>query len=715
MTEFDFILNDINQHGSFLNQNQNKDPKLEELKKNKPKYVNFRKKGGSSTSFEKLDFSSNFKQSLVEKKQQQPPVATTTKEEEDVVKRDFEILNALKSAENQQTFGENVDSSKLLNAEEKRDYSKLKYIFQEMKTLWNQHMPKTGFGITNEHVCRSIPRLCSLKSELEKLKNVNRNDNIRFYEKSKLESEHLDCKVCLYNRTSICQIEQFKVLVYDVSDEHIHICSPLFCKGAIEDPVLHSKLYKEIDWVYFCHNSGTMHICDRFCSSVKVTDKESRWLCSISGRYSSKNNSDDRVTVDIMPWSNKTKLSDDSKKEYDQEDVSSDNNHFFKKRMYHGEKKRIENYRTAEETLNASIQQGFSNSVVQQQIYHQNQGGRKRAGSTFVNSTESIHLAYNASYSIKTKEDAYKEAISQVALLFSPDRLKDNEDKKQSLEKNLIKDLKKDCSKAYQNKKLPIVMDLFLKADIFMKNNYIPPSVRGIAENDEIRKALISFYAKKCVLFWYVLSITTTFRDETSFTFREFVDSALSLFEEGIEIKKTEDYPHPVVIVKSDDLLSIFSSDPNASSHKTRRNGNRGGGGMNNKNGNKKNEEENEMERIERILNDGIPLKEQSQAELLKPQNAKNHLKTNQTEIKKQIKKCILETVSKRLFPIHLLRMENYDYDSIPDTCFNIPTRAFNNFKKRKIEKIKKDDGEISNPDENTSQTNLFNYFTNEQ
>jgi hypothetical protein len=513
----------------------------------------------------------------------------------------FRILNELRGESENPAFKSlinNVPLGNLLTVEERRDYDKFQAVYAEVKRAWMERV-WTRWCENKTHVCKTALAPC-------KQRQLTEDRALAPIDRQRMEMEHRNCSTCLFNNsTTICDIDQFDVDVFDVDEITFHVCAPSLCNR--DDMNLHRTLWKKIDWLHFCKQTGAMHVCDRFCNAEKVPDRAMHGMvCSITGLYRIGSGI---VTIDQPAWS---KISQSL-------DPANGGGSRSKKQS---------TGRSVEEILDACTESDFADTVIKQQRLHRQNGGKRRPGVT----SSVSEMSYIPAMTIKTKEDALKEAISQLSITFSAQRFESFQTTRILVHSQLENRLIKCCSRALQNHLVPSSAELQLETDAFLKRNFIPPDMRAISEDRGLRRLLIRHYAQRCVVFWHVLCEYTNFREQGSFTFRDFIESALVVFEEGLYVSE-RDYSFPFTLYQKDALLVIIST-----SHSNLHRG--------------------------------------------------NHFRLvphrNRTPIKIYIKNALLETIrSSRLNP-DMLRLENYNYNDLADHHFE-PSMRRRFFPKKKV------------------------------
>jgi len=490
---------------------------------------------------------------------------------------------------------------------------KYQAIYTEMQRLWKQSIC-SDWCEERGHECSAVVSECTTAILIKHKKAKNENPR----EIARLEEAHSNCNDCLSNTLNMCEMTTFVASVYDLpsANNEIHVCYEPQCKTRWTDRELHYTLWKTIDWVFFCKRTGNMHVCDQFCNARKIPDSISHeMVCSISRSGSMFEKV--VITYDSHSWSKHTEENESSRGESLK---SASDTSLPKSRPYanNNNDNNINNKTLSlEEVLAQCTSIGFVEAVLKNQKAIKQKDQKK--------------IEYNpVRMPIKSKEDALIVAICQVCIPFSQQKLAKLASQKQLVGKELEASLNTTCSRAYQDRTLPNVQLMHMNVDIILKQRYLPPDLTNLESKPETRRQLILHFAQQCVIFWHILFTHTKFCTTNSFQFRDFIESALCIFADGIEVTK-EDHDPPFTLIKKQDLLSILSP--------------------------------NEMfTTIESSAN--------TKPKRDKPSRYK-------TPIENEIKSSLLTTVRKQEIQPTLLRLDYYQYGQIGNEAFSLSKRKF--------------------------------------
>lgn len=462
--------------------------------------------------------------------------------------------------------------------EDLADRLKLKAIYESAAELWRENVCtdwcRDASGL---HICRSVGSPCPEKRKIKETKRTSGNSK----EIERAIQIHASCEICFSNKQNTCDIDQFIISVYDVTSDDFHICNPQICSS--RDPALHANLWRKIDCIYMCRQTGAIHVCDKNCKARKFADSEKHFMvCSISGMTNTE--SSNVITVSTPAWATYSSTVEKNQSENEnarggggdgisdsdsEQDISTKVQSRRKRKMTIAMEEAAS--RSFEEIMSACTTKYFVESVIAQQIKHENAGGRGKTGA----SSEFAFDSYIPIQHIKCKQDALVTAISHTALTFSVQRFKQFEKRKIHLGQLLEQQMDRSISRSHQDKCVPNATSLLLEMDKFQKKNYVPPNTKKLAQDDHVRGLLIHYYAQQVVIFWYILCTHTPFLTLGSFQFKHYIDSAMALFEEGITVAETREMPG-FTLIRKHALLAILSSNKNGSSSRNR--GNSGSG-----------------------------------------------------------------------------------------------------------------------------------------
>ena len=220
------------------------------------------------------------------------------------------------------------------------------------------------------------------------------------------------------------------------------------------------------------------------------------------------------------------------------------------------EKRKQQSKLSINEVLRMITNPDFVTSYMKQQSKHSKDGGKRLAGS----SSKSVYSGLIASHTIDSKQSALIAAMTHIAVVFSVQRFEGLKNYETNQMIQLLGELNKICSRAHSEQRMPTTNELILNVETFMKTRYIPPDMTEFKNTPSLREHLILLYAKKCVIFWYILMSRTNFKKMTSVSFRDFVEGALAIFAEGIYLTKGE-FLFDFTLIKKDHMLNLLLID----------------------------------------------------------------------------------------------------------------------------------------------------------
>jgi hypothetical protein len=485
-------------------------------------------------------------------------VTQDASEKEKIIENSFEIMKQLKEKKLQEIAplstlppqilknivrnSENFSVDEVLTHEDRIELAKLAVIYPVMEKTYQQEINPRCL-LDKKHRCCVIQDICQDLKEICDKPGGKEKNNL-------LEEHNLKCTRCFEKQQHSCQVEQYFVEAYEMlgQSDVFHVCDPERClfRSPSLDPVKHHRLFKKIDWVYFCEQTGTMHVCDRFCNAPKIPDSDRHIIiCSISNRSANTNGL--VVTVDAPTWRQRSNIGHKDLNDLDNTIGRK------KRKLTKQEKDREENDRTYAEVLDACTKPGFAELAENIEFMHQKDGGRKMAGST----SRHALWAYLPTFAIRSKEDAIKYAIIKISILFSRERLLQFDHRPVQFEKDLESKLTDIISSDLNKKQMPNYMQLRQIAESFEKKHPRPPSLKLLADDENKRRWIIEAYAKKCVAMWYVLRTYTDFPQRNSYGFQDFVAAAIKILGIGIEIPQTNSDAAFTLLPKDDFLLLV--------------------------------------------------------------------------------------------------------------------------------------------------------------
>lgn len=510
---------------------------------------------------------------------------------------------------------------------QKPSENELKALWREAARIWKDRVWKDWYEDKSGcHVCQGVAKYCVEKEEIKKLPLSSK-------ERQKKVEYHQNCKICMTNDAFVCDMDNVYAIAYKHADQKsYHVCLPLICASRKDSTLHHQQLYV-IDYLYICKKTGLYHACTpEHCHAPQIKDRSGRNLvCSISGQ---------NVSHELMTEEQGNNNNDNATKWTSQNLRRGIENVLKSKPTKYQVTANTVSQMDVETVLSNCINQEFGTMQFKKKKC-QDSANKSRGGGTI---SWNHHAHASAS-----KEDYFKTAIQKCSLIFSEKRLSSHDRKKAKMDAELQKDLEKCCSAAYQNRRLPSTQQLHIMVDIYRKKNYLAPDMKVLAQADN-RRLLISHYARQCVIFWHIVHTYTNVRELVFFTFPDFVDSTLSILEEGLGVSIV-DYDYPLTLIKKDKLLNILSLEQQ-------------------NNDNWSSSEENEEDALLDLIQGRKRHKSDNNTTTISRRSCKKERRGNRTYIKNYIQQAILETIRKRVIHPDVFYLENYQYEDLPETTF---------------------------------------------
>lgn len=467
------------------------------------------------------------------------------------------------------------------NDENQVSGAEIKAYCKEMVRIWKERSYGTWHPEASDvnHKCNTLPPRCQDYETIQKMAFSNERD--------KAIERHKQCVTCSRMMLSLCSMDKLCATGYKTSDGSFHVCMKNKCFSETTDARLHHQKREYIDYLYVCEQTGKEHICEKYCDVEKIAQKSNHFskVCPISGLHFG------HEIVDNGTMKSRVR-----------------HRYFIENPLKESSTKRKE-----DATVTMSIDTIIKNCTAPD--FDLMKFKKKKTPKYLTKAIRSV------------KEDALTMALKKCAFIFSEKNLKSYQSSRDKLEQELSSELEKCCTTAHQNRRLPNTQQLHAVANVFFKKNYLAPDTDGLAEK-HTQELLIHKYAQQCVIFWYIVTTFTDVREKHHVHFNDFIDSALSIFEEGLEVPK-EDYDHPVVLIEKDKLLNILS--------------------------------------IEQT---------NSRKALLRRKSCKNPAKklrkSNETGIKNAVQSSILEAIRTRQRHPEVFRIDTYTFEDIPSTGFTL-------------------------------------------
>lgn len=496
--------------------------------------------------------------------------------------------------------------------------AELEAVWNEIARIWKERIWTFWYYDANKkHECSGVPIFCQELDEIRKMP---------YHTRDKRLERHESCTLCAESAQKTCEMDLVNATAFKTEEGGAyHVCVENHCASLDDHSLHHTQLYV-VDYLYICKKTGIHHAChEKYCMARKVKDRKGRALiCSVSGRSSSDLFLEQPLEISTFARENA--------------------------------RRGIEN--PLKEGFSKKHESSFSSMGVESLVAN-------CTNPDFANSEwkKKKSFSFSSAASLSPKDDCFRMALQRCSQVFSEKHLDSYDNNKARMDAELLKDLEKSCANAQQNRKLPNTQHLRMMVDIYRKKNYLPPDMKLLAQ-EENRRLLITHYARQCVVFWHIIHTKTKVKEHAYFSFSDFIDSALSIFEEGLDVS-TADYDYGMTLIKKDKLLNILSYDSQGMS----RGGKQGRGKGKSESGGVGSEENKESSFLDRIQGKQTFGKKGS-ATTTPPIRAKKDRRNNRTLIKNQIQQAILETIRERVIHPDAFRLENYQYEDIPSSSF---------------------------------------------
>lgn len=150
--------------------------------------------------------------------------------------------------------------------------------------------------------------------------------------------------------------------------------------------------------------------------------------------------------------------------------------------------------------------------------------------------------------------------MTKISQLFSPKRFQEADRREEEIENHINNLFTKYVSKNAQWDGVLNTTDLHTITRIYRQKNYRTVDLQHMTDGQ--RKRIITYYANQCLALWSIVRTKT--RDgrtcPTNYPWLPFIDSAMSLFEEGFFISPL-DHDYKVTIIEKDSFLALLPDD----------------------------------------------------------------------------------------------------------------------------------------------------------
>ncbi len=371
-------------------------------------------------------------------------------------------------------------------------------LFNYIVDVWRKNIGKNWIPTIGKHVCdnciiREIPTevnaAFTIKKKPEKAFDLIKENNLELMGNSYNKSI-INVGINNNNKLS-CNIIHIIARLYKSSNPYsnTHVCIKNYCTSELLDKELHYKFIEEVDDVYICDSTGTPYFCNEYCSNeYKITNSDSIYVCRVTGV-----SFNDVKTVDKF-WSKNTAKGADKVISYQRNPYTAGNR-----------EKKGEDFSEFDTLIHKCIHIQPNSTET---------GPKKRPN-------------------ITNKQNYLEFAIKKISTLFTLERLSYEKKKEAKIKEDFKVSFIKYVSKQTQQQRLLKISDLHILSFMHTNKKNIFTDLSGLT--DKLRTKLIVFYAHRCLQLWVIITTRTKYgrEDPTRFPWREFIDSAMMLFETG--------------------------------------------------------------------------------------------------------------------------------------------------------------------------------------